>query len=65
MKIKITSDLEWSDGFLSRIQEDGPWANWELYKLAIEVAQNLIISDFEGLQAPKHLPHLNSIASST
>ena len=61
MKIKITSDLEWSDGFLSRIQEDGPWANWELYKLAIEVAQNLVISDFEGLQAPKHLPTLTPL----
>ena len=65
MKIKITSDSEWSDGFLNRIQEDGPWANWDLYKLAIEVAQNLIISDFEGLQAPKHLTTFNSIASST
>ena len=41
MKIQITSDSEWSDVFLNRIQEDGPWANWDLYKLAIEVTQNL------------------------
>ena len=61
MKIQITSDSEWSDAFLNRIQEDGPWANWDLYKLAIEVAQNSVISDFEGLQAPKHLPHLTPL----
>ena len=61
MKIQITSDSEWSDVFLNRIQEDGPWANWDLYKLAIEVAQDLVISDFEGLQAPKHLPHLTPL----
>lgn len=61
MKIQITSDSEWSDVFLNRIQDDGPWANWDLFKLAIEVAQNLVISDFEGLQAPKHLPHLTPL----
>lgn len=61
MRIQITSDSEWSDAFLNRIQEDGPWANWDLYKLAIEVAQNLVIADFEGLQAPKHLPHLTPL----
>lgn len=61
MKIQITSDSEWGDVFLNRIQEDGPWANLDLYKLAIEVAQNLVISDFEGLQAPKHLPHLTPL----
>lgn len=61
MNINITSDSEWSDVFLKRIQEDGPWANWDLYKLSIEVAQNSIISEFEGLQAPKHLPHLTPL----
>lgn len=61
MKIQITSDSKWSETFLNRIQEDGPWANWELYKLAIKVAQELVIPDFEGLQAPKHLPYLTPL----
>ncbi|USK58782.1 DEAD/DEAH box helicase [Peribacillus asahii] len=61
MKIEITSDLEWSDNFLTKINEDGPWANWELYKLAIEVTKDLVISDFEGLQAPKYLPYLKPL----
>ena len=37
MKIQINSDSAWSDDFLNRIEEDGPWGNWDLYKLAIEV----------------------------
>ncbi|MEH6949170.1 SNF2-related protein [Bacillus sp. JJ634] len=61
MKIEITSDLEWSDNFLTKINEDGPWANWELYKLAIEVTKDLVISNFEGLQAPKYLPYLKPL----
>ena len=33
----------WQDEFLNRIEEDGPWANWELYKLAIEVENHYVI----------------------
>lgn len=61
MKINISSNLEWNDEFLQKIENDGPWGNWELYKLAVQMEENLIIPDFEGLQAPKHLPHLTPL----
>ncbi|MDF0727739.1 SNF2-related protein [Cytobacillus sp. S13-E01] len=61
MKVDIEFDHSWQDDFLKRIDEDGPWANWELYKLANEVEGHLTIPEFEGLQAPKHLPQLTPL----
>ncbi|WLD92036.1 DEAD/DEAH box helicase [Alkalihalobacillus sp. AL-G] len=58
MTLKILHDQNWSDGFLKRIEEDGPWANWELYKLALEAEKSVCIPDFLGLQAPRHIPHV-------
>lgn len=54
-------DSSWQDGLLKRIDDDGPWGNWELYKLAVEVEKHTIIEDFEGLTAPKHLSHLTPL----
>lgn len=61
MKINITSDTAWGDEFLERIEEDGPWANWELFKMAVQIEEHLAIPEFEGLQAPKHLPQLKPL----
>lgn len=59
MKVDIAFNRSWHDDFLKRIDEDGPWANWDLYQLAIEAEKNLSITEFYGLQAPNHLPDLN------
>jgi SNF2 family DNA or RNA helicase len=61
MKLEIEFDNTWKNGFLERVEQDGPWSSWELYKLALEVAQHLSVPDFSGLQAPKHLPHLTPL----
>jgi SNF2 family DNA or RNA helicase len=61
MTLQIHFDDSWNDQLLKRISEDGPWANWELYKLAVEVEQQNIIPDFEGLQAPKYLSDLTPL----
>src|SRR3954465_1375625 len=61
MTVQIEFDSSWQDEFLHRIENDGPWGNWELFKLAVGVEKNLIIPDFEGLQAPKHLPNLTPL----
>lgn len=58
MVVDIKFDSSWEEGFLERINQDGPWANWELYKLAIEAERHTVIEEFDGLIAPKHLPHL-------
>lgn len=61
MSIKIDVNTEWQDQFLQRITDDGPWGNWELFKLAIEIEKHTVISEFDGLQAPKYLPNLTPL----
>ncbi|WHY60673.1 DEAD/DEAH box helicase [Cytobacillus firmus] len=61
MTVQIGFDSAWQDEFLKRIDDDGPWGNWELYKLAVEVENHTTIPEFEGLQAPKHLPNLTPL----
>ncbi|HWJ80305.1 MAG TPA: SNF2-related protein [Niallia sp.] len=61
MTLQINFDDSWSDQLQKRISDDGPWANWELYKLAVEVEKQNIIPEFEGLIAPKHLSDLTPL----
>ncbi len=61
MPVQIEFDSSWKNEFLKRIDEDGPWGNWELYKLAIEVENHTIIPEFEGLQTHKHLSGLTPL----
>jgi SNF2 family DNA or RNA helicase len=61
MTVSIEFDISWQDDLLHRIDTDGPWGNWELFKLAIDIEKHLVISEFEGLQAPKHLPNLTPL----
>ena len=42
-------------------RHDGPWGNWELFKLAVEVENHIVIPEFEGLHAPKHLSQFNPL----
>jgi len=61
MDVAIEFEQNWQKDFLKRVDEDGPWASWELYKLAYEVEKHLVIPEFEGLQAPKHLQQLTPL----
>jgi len=61
MNVDFEFDQSWQGDFLQRIDDDGPWANWELFKLAYEVEKHQSIPEFEGLQAPKHLPQLTPL----
>nr|WP_183186462.1 SNF2-related protein [Anoxybacillus rupiensis] len=61
MMIEIEFDSSWQESFVERIEKDGPWASWEMYQLALEAAEHLLIPEFDGLQAPKHLPHLTPL----
>ncbi|MGD7009459.1 DEAD/DEAH box helicase [Metabacillus sp. 84] len=54
--VPIHYDSGWQEEMMDRMESDGPWANWELFKLSSEIQQHTAVPDFEGLQAPKHLP---------
>ncbi|MDP4085250.1 MAG: SNF2-related protein [Bacillota bacterium] len=61
MTIQMEFDTSWQEDFLHRIENDGPWGNWELFKLAVDVEKHLVVPEFEGLQAPKYLPNLTPL----
>ncbi|WP_353856508.1 SNF2-related protein [Bacillus sp. Bos-x628] len=56
MNIQTIFDQEWTNEFQHRLANDGPWANWDMYRLAAQVQKITAIDSFEGLQAPAHLP---------
>ncbi|HEU5141160.1 MAG TPA: DEAD/DEAH box helicase, partial [Bacillales bacterium] len=59
MSVRTRFDQTWHDPFFSKLEEDGPWANWEMTQLAWEAQNHLAVPEFYGLQAPKHLPQLD------
>ena len=61
MHIDIEFDQTWQEDFLKKVETDGPWANWELFKLAFEIEEHMLIPEFEGLIAPAFLPHLTPL----
>ncbi len=56
LNIQTIFDQEWTNEFQHRLANDGPWANWDMYRLAAQVQKITAIDSFEGLQAPAHLP---------
>ncbi|MRX72598.1 DEAD/DEAH box helicase [Bacillus lacus] len=59
--VDITFDHDWAEGLQKRLDTDGPWANWDLYKLSCSVQKQLAIPEFHGLQAPKHLTNFTPL----
>ena len=59
--VNIVFDCAWQDDFFHRIEQDGPWGNWDLFKLAVDVEKHLAVPAFEGLLAPSYLPHLTPL----
>lgn len=57
--MKIEFDRTWQRTFSEKWEQDGPWCDYGMFRLAWEAQKHLSISDFHGLVAPKHLPHLN------
>ncbi|RHW38367.1 ATP-dependent helicase [Lysinibacillus yapensis] len=48
----------WREGFTERLEHDGPWDSWTLYKMSYETEKMNLIPDFSGLQAPKLLTNI-------
>ncbi|WP_369902638.1 DEAD/DEAH box helicase [Bacillus manliponensis] len=61
MNVEIKVDPSWKESFLKRMEDDGPWTNWELFQLAYETEKSLLVPTFDGLQAPKHLSHFTPL----
>ncbi|WP_280768414.1 DEAD/DEAH box helicase [Salipaludibacillus daqingensis] len=58
MQPTIHIDEQWENDFLDTIDRPTSCSTWKQYNMAINIAKENIITEFEGLQAPKHLPEL-------
>ncbi|RWR15106.1 DEAD/DEAH box helicase [Siminovitchia fortis] len=58
MSVTVNFNRNWMPGFLDRFEKDGPWADQKLFNLSLTAEKHLLVPDFEGLVAPKHLPEL-------
>ena len=52
---KVYFEEEWNKEFEEKINDDGPWCNYSLFKLGLEAERHNLIPEFNGLLAPKHL----------
>lgn len=56
--VPVSFDTSWIEPLTTRMQEDGPWDKWELFKLALEAEEAMAVRDFDQLQCLKYLPGL-------
>ncbi|NRS47325.1 DEAD/DEAH box helicase [Brevibacillus sp. HB2.2] len=57
--VPISFDTSWVNSLTERMQEDGPWDKWELFKLSLEAEEAMAVRDFDQLQCLKYLPLLS------
>ncbi len=58
MELKINFDQPFIEEFNERLHDNGPFRSYEMFQLSYETAKTLAVPQFEGLQSPKHLPHM-------
>lgn len=58
LNVPVSFDTSWIDELAARMQEDGPWDRWEMFRLALEAEEAMAVRDFDQLQCLKYLPHL-------
>jgi SNF2 family DNA or RNA helicase len=58
MELKKTFDQQFINDFNEKFEENGPFCSYEMFQMAYETAKTLAVPNFEGLLAPKHLPHM-------
>ena len=57
--VPVSFDTSWMDPLSERLQQDGPWDKWELWKLALEAEEAMAVHEFDQLQCLKYLPLLS------
>ncbi|MEB3100179.1 DEAD/DEAH box helicase [Ferviditalea candida] len=56
--VQLHFDRTWFDEFQSRVEQNGPWDDWQMFRLALEAEQAGLISGFDELQCLSHLTKL-------
>lgn len=59
--LEMTFDRSWVEEFSERTDRNGPWDDWELYKLAYEAESTRLITSFDELQCLSYIPQLTPL----
>lgn len=54
----IERSSNWRENYIERVDNNGPWDSWTLYKMSYDIEKMNLIPEFSGLQAPKFLTNL-------
>src|SRR5690554_1188210 len=57
--IEIIQDTNFIETLEDKLDIDGPFSSWELFKMAYEAELTTITSEFKGLSALEYLPQIN------
>jgi SNF2 family DNA or RNA helicase len=55
-------DRSWITELQARIDQNGPWDDWQMYQLAYEAEQSQLIASFDELLCLKYIPQLEPMA---
>ncbi|QOT00787.1 DEAD/DEAH box helicase [Brevibacterium sp. JNUCC-42] len=54
----LSFDTSWAAPLEELILQDGPWNKWELFQLALQAEEAMVVTDFDQLQCLKYLPYV-------
>lgn len=60
-RIPLTIDHNWMDELLGRVEKNGPWDDWTLFRLAHEAQQAQRIRTFDELQCLTHITNVDPL----
>ncbi|WP_439647374.1 DEAD/DEAH box helicase [Aquibacillus saliphilus] len=59
MNIQLNRDQEFIDELDTKLENEGSFSSWDLFRMSYRSALATTNPDFKGLSAPKRLPHVN------
>ncbi|MDF2535065.1 MAG: ATP-dependent helicase [Bacillales bacterium] len=59
--IDISFEQDWRQILEKKVSDDGPWCNYELYKLAIQSAKSTLVPEFHGLKVKEYLANFEPL----
>ncbi|WP_093135453.1 DEAD/DEAH box helicase [Salinibacillus kushneri] len=58
MNINYRFDKEFVYEFDKHLDKNGPFCSFDMFHMAYDTAKSLVVPNFEGLQSPQYLPHM-------
>ncbi|MDL4841564.1 DEAD/DEAH box helicase [Aquibacillus rhizosphaerae] len=59
MNIELNRDYDFIDQLETKLDHDGPFSTWDIFKMSYQSSLATVTKDFKGLTAPKRLPQMN------